>query len=107
MPPPTTKIYARVGGVIMKVLAILELEFLSKMAWRIVLKAELLHDYYRSLTEGNPYLELDSQSNDTKYHQGWMLMMRPQNLNALYSRARRLYCMRRLHLDFGRHFLCI
>lgn len=61
MPPPTTKTYARVGGVIMKVLAILELEFLSKMEWRIVLKAELLYDYYRSLTEGNPYLELDSQ----------------------------------------------
>lgn len=45
----TNKIYARVGGVSIKELALLELDFLTRMEWRIVPKPEVLCDYYRSL----------------------------------------------------------
>lgn len=51
---PQNKIFAEVGGVSTKELAILELEFLTKMEWRVVLNAELLNDCYQSLIEGNP-----------------------------------------------------
>src|ERR1700742_4744683 len=43
----TNKTYARVGGVSMKELALLELEFLTRMEWRIVPKPEVLEDYYK------------------------------------------------------------
>lgn len=45
----TNKTYARVGGVSIKELALLELDFLTRMEWRIVPKPEVLCDYYRSL----------------------------------------------------------
>ena len=47
----TNKTYARVGGVSVKELALLELEFLTRLEWRIVPKPEVLSDYYRSLVE--------------------------------------------------------
>jgi hypothetical protein len=45
----TNNTYARVGGVTVKELALLELEFLHRVQWRIVPKAEALVDYYKSL----------------------------------------------------------
>lgn len=45
----TNHTYARVGGVSTKELAMLELDFLSRLDWVIVPKAEVLEDYYRSL----------------------------------------------------------
>lgn len=56
----TNKTYARVGGVSMKELALLELEFLTKMEWRIVPKPEVLCDYYKSLIGRNSQYELDT-----------------------------------------------
>ncbi|KAI4119642.1 MAG: hypothetical protein LQ345_000440 [Seirophora villosa] len=47
----TNSLYARVGGVSLKELALLELEFLWRVEWRIVPKPEVLVDYYRSLIE--------------------------------------------------------
>lgn len=47
----TNNTYARVGGVSLKELALLELEFLWRVEWRIVPKPEVLVDYYRSLVE--------------------------------------------------------
>ena len=47
----TNSTYARVGGVSLKELALLELEFLWRIEWRIVPKPEVLVDYYRSLVE--------------------------------------------------------
>ncbi len=47
----TNSTYARVGGVSVRELALLELEFLGRLEWRIVPKPEVLVDYYRSLVE--------------------------------------------------------
>ncbi|KAK5309846.1 Pho80p cyclin [Exophiala xenobiotica] len=45
----TNRTYAKVGGVSVKELALLELEFLVRVQWRIVPVPEVLTDYYRSL----------------------------------------------------------
>lgn len=55
----TNKIYARVGGLSLKELALLELDFLSRVDWRIVPKPEVLADYYRSLVERSEGYEID------------------------------------------------
>ncbi|KAL9616173.1 MAG: hypothetical protein Q9160_008926 [Pyrenula sp. 1 TL-2023] len=55
----TNKIYARVGGLSMKELALLELDFLSRVEWRIVPKPEVLVDYYRSLVKRSDGYEID------------------------------------------------
>jgi hypothetical protein len=47
----TNSLYARVGGVSLRELALLELEFLRRLDWRIVPKPEVLVDYYRGLVE--------------------------------------------------------
>lgn len=47
----TNNTYARCGGVSLKELALLELEFLWRVEWKIVPKPEVLCDYYRSLVE--------------------------------------------------------
>lgn len=47
----TNNTYAKVGGVSLKELALLELEFLWRVEWKIVPKPEVLVDYYRSLVE--------------------------------------------------------
>ncbi|KAI9863878.1 MAG: hypothetical protein M1813_003530 [Trichoglossum hirsutum] len=47
----TNSTYARVGGVSLRELALLELEFLWRVHWRIVPKPEVLVEYYRSLVE--------------------------------------------------------
>ena len=57
----TNKTYAKVGGVSMKELALLELEFLFKMEWRIVPKPEVLVDYYKSLVGRNSQYQLEGR----------------------------------------------
>lgn len=47
----TNKTYARVGGISVAELALLELEFLFRVEWRIVPQPEVLVDYYKSLVE--------------------------------------------------------
>lgn len=47
----TNATYARVGGISLRELALLELEFLVRVQWRIVPKPEVLVNYYRSLIE--------------------------------------------------------
>ncbi|PGH15507.1 hypothetical protein AJ80_05524 [Polytolypa hystricis UAMH7299] len=47
----TNKTYARVGGISVAELALLELELLWRVEWRIVPQPEVLVDYYRSLVE--------------------------------------------------------
>ncbi|KAL2808191.1 cyclin-domain-containing protein [Aspergillus granulosus] len=47
----TNKTYSRVGGISMTELALLELEFLFRVEWRIVPQPEILNDYYQSLAE--------------------------------------------------------
>jgi hypothetical protein len=47
----TNSLYAKVGGVSLRELALLELEFLRQLDWRIVPKPETLVDYYRGLVE--------------------------------------------------------
>jgi hypothetical protein len=43
----------------LKELALLELEFLWRVEWRIVPKPEVLVDYYRSLVERSDGYEID------------------------------------------------
>lgn len=56
----TNKTYARVGGVKLKELALLELEFLWRVEWRIVPRPEVLVDYYRSLVDRSEGYEIDT-----------------------------------------------
>lgn len=58
----TNKTYARVGGVSLKELALLELEFLARVEWRIVPRAEVLVDYYRSLVEREPLFQMETET---------------------------------------------
>lgn len=66
----TNKTYARVGGVSLKELALLELEFLARVEWRIVPRPEVLVDYYRSLVEREPQFKLETHGRDTSPEQG-------------------------------------
>ncbi|PVH99639.1 cyclin-domain-containing protein [Periconia macrospinosa] len=47
----TNSLYAKVGGVSLRELALLEVEFLKRLEWRIVPKPETLVDYYKGLVE--------------------------------------------------------
>lgn len=60
----TNNTYARVGGVSLKELALLELEFLWRVEWRIVPKPEVLVDYYRSLVERSERFKIAEEKND-------------------------------------------
>lgn len=59
----TNNTYARVGGVRLKELALLELEFLWRVEWRIVPKPEVLVDYYRSLVERSEGYQIEERRN--------------------------------------------
>lgn len=48
------KKYALVGGLSLRELALLELEFLVRIQWRVIPRPEVLRDYYRSLVERTP-----------------------------------------------------
>jgi len=52
--------YARVGGVKVAELGLLELDFLYRVDWRIVPNPEVLVDYYRGLVERSEGYELES-----------------------------------------------
>lgn len=58
----TNKTYARVGGISMTELALLELEFLFRVEWRIVPQPEVLNDYYQSLAERCEGYEIQSNA---------------------------------------------
>ncbi|KAJ5414380.1 Nuc-1 negative regulatory protein preg [Penicillium cosmopolitanum] len=60
----TNKTYARVGGIGMTELAMLELEFLFRVQWRIVPQPEVLVDYYQSLIERCDGFEIERPSGD-------------------------------------------
>ena len=62
----TNNTYARVGGVSLKELALLELEFLWRVEWRIVPKPEVLVDYYRSLVERSEGFQIEGESSSDK-----------------------------------------
>ncbi|CAN9358389.1 unnamed protein product [Alternaria alternata] len=63
----TNSLYARVGGVSVRELALLELEFLRRLEWRIVPKPEVLVDYYKGLVDrGTGYvIEKEPESGPT------------------------------------------
>lgn len=54
--------YARVGGVRLAELKLLELEFLHRVDWKIVPNPEVLVAYYRGLVERTPGYTLESDS---------------------------------------------
>lgn len=62
----TNNTYARVGGVSLKELALLELEFLWRVEWRIVPKPEVLVDYYRSLVERSEGYKIEERKADVE-----------------------------------------
>jgi len=59
-------IYARVGGVAVKELKILELELLDLLDWRIVPESEDLKAYYHCLVERRSEYELESTMTNGK-----------------------------------------
>ncbi|MDI1488015.1 MAG: Pho80p cyclin [Ramalina farinacea] len=62
----TNNTYARVGGVSLKELALLELEFLWRVEWRIVPRPEVLVDYYRSLVERSEGYRIEGAGKEKK-----------------------------------------
>ncbi|KAJ5937202.1 hypothetical protein N7454_004857 [Penicillium verhagenii] len=61
----TNKTYARVGGISMNELAMLELEFLFRVQWRIVPQPEVLVEYYQSLVERCEGFEIERTGSTT------------------------------------------
>jgi len=68
----TNNTYARVGGVTIKELALLELEFLERVQWRIVPKPEALVEYYGNLVERSAdwALEREEGEDDVEDEEG-------------------------------------
>lgn len=56
----TNSTYSKVGGVSIKELALLELELLERVEWRIVPQPEVLVDYYASLVERSEHHVLEA-----------------------------------------------
>ncbi|KAL6720119.1 Pho80p cyclin [Lecanora helva] len=61
----TNNTYAKVGGVSLKELALLELEFLWRVEWRIVPKPEVLVEYYRSLVGRSEGFKVEGESSSS------------------------------------------
>jgi hypothetical protein len=55
--------YARVGGVKLAELKLLELEFLTRVDWTIVPNPEVLVAYYRGLVERSPLYKFEKETN--------------------------------------------
>ncbi|KAF4448843.1 phosphate system cyclin PHO80 [Fusarium austroafricanum] len=62
--------YARVGGVRVAELKLLELEFLYRVDWKIVPNPEVLVAYYKGLVERTPGYVLESDSSDDDEDEG-------------------------------------
>jgi hypothetical protein len=58
----TNKIYARVGGITVAELAVLELELLQRLRWMIIPQPDLLVDYYIGLVERSDAYEMEESS---------------------------------------------
>ncbi|RDL38276.1 uncharacterized protein BP5553_02616 [Venustampulla echinocandica] len=58
--------YARVGGIKVAELGLLELDFLYRVDWKIVPNPEVLVDYYRGLVERSEGYTLEDDSNPTE-----------------------------------------
>ncbi|KAL1795813.1 hypothetical protein ACET3X_006037 [Alternaria dauci] len=94
----TNSLYARVGGVSVRELALLELEFLRRLEWRIVPKPEVLVDYYKGLVDrGTGYVtEKEPESGPTvsspqAYNDrvtGWLSSIMPQSLASSRNSSR-------------------
>ncbi|CAI6329885.1 unnamed protein product [Periconia digitata] len=61
----TNSLYAKVGGVSLRELALLEVEFLKRLEWRIVPKPETLVDYYKGLVERGQGYVLEKEPDTT------------------------------------------
>jgi hypothetical protein len=57
--------YARVGGIKIAELGVLELEFLYRVDWKIVPNPEVLVDYYRGLVERAEGYEIETEISST------------------------------------------
>ena len=66
----TNNTYARVGGVTIKELALLELEFLERVQWRIVPKPEALVEYYGNLVERSADWALERDDDEVEGEEG-------------------------------------
>lgn len=87
----TNNTYARVGGVRLKELALLELEFLWRVEWRIVPKPEVLVDYYRSLVERSEgYKIAESVKRDSQSSSSATAMSEGSNAGDVGGRAGRV-----------------
>jgi hypothetical protein len=53
--------YARVGGIKIAELGLLELDFLYRLDWKIVPNPETLVDYYRGLVDRAPGYEIEDE----------------------------------------------
>lgn len=57
--------YARVGGIKLAELGLLELDFLYRVDWKIVPNPEILVEYYRGLVERSDGYKLESDGEDS------------------------------------------
>lgn len=70
----TNSLYAKVGGVSLRELALLEVEFLKRLEWRIVPKPETLVDYYKGLVDRGEGYILEKTSEDGPEMEGLAVM---------------------------------
>jgi len=66
----TNQTYARVGGVSIKELALLELELLIKCDWRIIPTNDQLVEYYKGLIDQSESMVLEGHENDEDDDEG-------------------------------------
>jgi hypothetical protein len=62
----TNSTYSRVGGVSLKELALLELEFLEKMDWKIIPRPDVLVTYYQNLVERSEGFRIAKDDDEDK-----------------------------------------
>jgi hypothetical protein len=62
--------YARVGGIKLAELGLLELDFLYRVDWKIVPNPEVLVDYYRGLVERSEGYELEEEESSSLDDEG-------------------------------------
>lgn len=62
----TNNTYAKVGGVQVKELHLLELELLTRMGWRIIPDANGLVDYYKNLIQRSQEFEMEGSASSSE-----------------------------------------